>query len=125
LLIQPSTPPAPLDRVAHLLEHVQEFHPWSALFLGNGLSMNVWPEFGYWSLFERAKAQSTNGLSPRDRKPFAAHDTTNFEVVLAALNTSMRSLEALNYRTDFLQKSYPRHPDGPRASDPERSPDAV
>jgi hypothetical protein len=87
-------------------DDIKKLHPWNALFLGNGLSMNVWPEFGYRSLFEQATMGLTAGLSAKDRKLFAAHDTTNFEVVLAALDTSIKTLGALNYKTDFLSKSY-------------------
>lgn len=98
--------PHPLDGSLNDWKDVSTRHRWNALFLGNGLSINVWPPFGYTSLFEEAKRQIAGGLSTDDRRLFAAHDTTNFEVVLAALNTSIKTLEALKYKPDFLLLSH-------------------
>lgn len=64
-------------------------HEWRALLLGNGLSMSVWPGFGYASLFQRAS------LAPEDRALFRSLQTENFEAVLAGLETSIRVRRAL------------------------------
>ena len=60
-------------------------HQWSVLLLGNGLSTNVWPRFGYGSLFEHAQQ---GGLTDQDRALFDG--TPNFERVLSDLNTAIR-----------------------------------
>jgi uncharacterized protein DUF4917 len=60
-------------------------HPWAALLLGNGLSINLWPEFAYASLFDQARH---GRLTPADRALFDG--THNFEQVLSDLMTAMR-----------------------------------
>jgi hypothetical protein len=57
----------------------------AALLIGNGLSINVWPRFGYSALFDHASAA---GLGSTDRALFDG--TTNFERVLADLDTAFR-----------------------------------
>lgn len=84
----------PVDgNLAHWSEITAEFDGWSALLLGNGLSMHVWNPFGYPSLFE--KAGQVRALSDADRTLFRALDTSNFERVLADLAAAIRMAEAL------------------------------
>jgi hypothetical protein len=60
-------------------------HPDAALLLGNGLSINVWPHFGYGRLFDYARQ---GGLTPVDLSLFVG--TPNFEAVLSDLGTALR-----------------------------------
>jgi hypothetical protein len=73
----------------------------SALLLGNGLSINVWPQFDYGSLFEHARKA---GLTSTDLALFA--DNTNFETVLAGLNTAIRVNEVLGLDPDPIYERY-------------------
>jgi hypothetical protein len=66
-------------------EEVASQHAWSALLLGNGLSINVWPRFDYASLFDHARS---NGFTDVDRALFDG--TRNFEHALSDLTTAMR-----------------------------------
>jgi len=59
---------------------------WKSLLLGNGFSMNVWPGFGYASLFEVAKDEAI--AEPLDQNSVALFDrlgSSNFEDVLRVL----------------------------------------
>lgn len=58
---------------------------WDALLVGNGLSINVWGDFAYRSLFEEAKHR--NLFAAADAALFEKFDTENFEDVLGALST--------------------------------------
>jgi hypothetical protein len=61
-------------------DDIAEQEDWQILLLGNGLSMNVWPSFGYRSLLDYA---SQAELTQTDRALFAGG--TNFEAVLSDL----------------------------------------
>lgn len=77
-------------------EVVAEDDDWSALLLGNGLSRNVWSDFGYPSLFDKAQMHGGRGnLTGLDLKLFEALGTRNFERVLADLAATIRVAEAL------------------------------
>ncbi len=85
-------------------------HPWaairpsfdrSALLLGNGLSINVWPSFDYDSLFEHA---CHGTLTVEDQMLF--DHTPNFETVLANLNTAIRVDEALGIDATKVYERY-------------------
>jgi hypothetical protein len=74
---------------------------WQGLLLGNGLSINVWEPFGYQSLMEEAaKAQLTDA----DRALFDG--ATNFERVLADVNTAVRVAEAVGVDASQLYERY-------------------
>jgi Domain of unknown function (DUF4917) len=73
----------------------------SALLLGNGLSINVWPSFDYDSLFGQA---CRGGLTPADQMLFEG--TPNFESVLADLNTAIRVDAALEIDTERVYERY-------------------
>jgi hypothetical protein len=75
----------PLDGSLADWEEVADADHWAVLVLGNGLSVNVWPQFAYASLFEHAR---DGGLTPEDLALF--DNTPNFERVLADLNTAIR-----------------------------------
>jgi hypothetical protein len=62
---------------------------WEVILLGNGVSINVWPEFEYSSLFDYAR--DGGGLRPGDLALFDA--TPNFERVLGDLATAIRVSE--------------------------------
>lgn len=74
----------------------------SALLLGNGLSINVWPRFEYGSLFEHACR--AGGLTAADQRLF--EDTPNFENVLGDLNTAIRVDEALSIDAARVYERY-------------------
>ncbi len=72
-------------------EELEESCLWGTLLLGNGLSRNIWPDFGYPSLYEKAMAGTRHGgLSDTDKELFSVLETRNFERVLAELNAAIR-----------------------------------
>jgi Domain of unknown function (DUF4917) len=73
----------------------------AALLAGNGLSINVWPAFGYGSLFDHAR---DGGLTDEDLALFAG--TENFERVLSDLNTAIRVNEALSLPAGLIYERY-------------------
>jgi hypothetical protein len=92
-----TTPPP--DGTLLAWEEIEEAHDWAVLLLGNGLSANIWPSFGYRTLFEHA-----SGLTPQDRAIFDG--TPNFERALADVNTAIRVSEALSLDTEPLFDRY-------------------
>lgn len=68
---------------------------WSGILLGNGASIAIWDNFGYASIFERARQGIENPLSPQDIELFEQFQTRNFEVTLSSLTTSLRVNRAL------------------------------
>lgn len=74
-----TTPDGSLVDWAEIEEDFEE----SALLLGNGLSINVWPGFTYGRLFDHAK---NGGLTDEDCALFDG--TPNFERVLSDLSTA-------------------------------------
>jgi hypothetical protein len=42
-------PSHPIDGTLPPWQDIARTHPWAALLIGNGLSINVWPNFGYGS----------------------------------------------------------------------------
>ncbi len=73
----------------------------AALLSGNGLSVNVWPAFGYGSLFDQARG---DGLTAEDLALFG--ETENFERVLSDLNTAIRVNETLSQPADAIYERY-------------------
>jgi hypothetical protein len=84
------------DSLATWQEVTAERADWAGLLLGNGLSRHVWGNFGYPSLFDKARQDNTAGsLTLADRNLFEILDTKNFERVLADLAAAIRMAEAL------------------------------
>lgn len=84
------------DSLATWQEVTAEYDSWSGLLLGNGLSRNVWGNFGYPSLFDKAQQDGVpRSLTSADRGLFETLDTKNFERVLAELAAAIRMAEAL------------------------------
>jgi uncharacterized protein DUF4917 len=84
------------DSLATWQEVTAEYDGWAGLLLGNGLSRNVCRDFGYPSLFEKARQDAGPGsLTRADRGLFETLDTQNFERVLADLAAAIRMAEAL------------------------------
>src|SRR5215211_9372539 len=75
----------------------------AALFLGNGLSINVWSRFQYRALFDHAR---DGGLTESDLALF--QDTPNFERVLADLNTTIRVAALEGVSTQRFERRYRR-----------------
>jgi hypothetical protein len=75
----------------------------SALLLGNGLSINLWPAFDYGSLYEHAQS---GGLTSKDVLLFEG--TPNFERVLADLNTAIRINKAVGIDPGAVLEPYRR-----------------
>jgi Domain of unknown function (DUF4917) len=73
---------------------------WDTLVVGNGLSINIWPEFAYRGLFERAT------LDCAARRLFSAFDTENFEMVLEALWHAEQALTALRQEATTVTDLY-------------------
>lgn len=74
-------------------DEVQDAEEWDVLLLGNGLSINVWGNFEYGSLYEEAKARRL--LSAEDAQLFERLRAANFEDALHALAESIRVGDAL------------------------------
>lgn len=74
---------------------------WQGLLLGNGLSINVWEPFGYRSLMEQAAKEQ---LTDADRALFDG--ATNFERVLADVNTAVRVAETVGIDAGPLYERY-------------------
>lgn len=78
---------------------------WESLLLGNGMSINLSPDFAYEAL--REEADFPKGLKRREREIFELFRTTNFEVVLSKLQDTMALAAILGeevapYRERFL-----------------------
>jgi hypothetical protein len=100
---EPSVENAELLDWADVMDRVD----WTGILIGNGASIAFWDEFGYDSIFERAKAPSlAHRLDDEDEEIFDAFNTTNFEHVLAALKTSRTVLGVLGRETDFIRARY-------------------
>ena len=82
-------------------DDLADLEDWQVLLLGNGLSMNVWPSFGYRSLLGYA-AQAE--LTQTDRALFAGG--TNFEAVLSDLINAIRICEIVDVGTAKLYARY-------------------
>lgn len=95
--------PQPLDGSLENWEDLARDFRESALLLGNGLSINVWPRFAYRALFDHAQSY---GLSRVDLELFGG--TSNFERVLADLGTAIRVDEILGLDASTAQQRY-RH----------------
>jgi Domain of unknown function (DUF4917) len=76
-------------------------HNWTALLLGNGVSINVWPHFAYGSLFDHARQ---GRLTQVDRALFDG--TRNFERALSDLMTAMRVNDALGIGVEPILARY-------------------
>jgi hypothetical protein len=92
---------APPDGSLYSWDDIADLAEWQVLLLGNGLSVNVWPPFGYRALFDHAARAE---LTDEDRALFAG--TTNFERVLADLNTAIRVAGIAGLPTDKLYARY-------------------
>ena len=80
---------------------------WTGILIGNGASIALWDDFGYDSIFERAKSPALDHhLDGQDEDIFDAFSTTNFEQVLAALKTSMTVVGVLGHDTEFIRARY-------------------
>jgi len=73
---------------------------WDTLVVGNGLSINIWSDFAYTRLFEKAD------LKHSARQLFSDFATENFETVLQALWHAERTLTALGRRTAAVTALY-------------------
>lgn len=72
-----------LDASLYRWDDIAEEYDWRTLFIGNGLSINLWPDFAYRTLAEHAHLTATDDLL------FQGEETPNFEVVLADINTAI------------------------------------
>jgi hypothetical protein len=78
----------------------QSWETGGGILIGNGASINAHEGFGYNSLYEVAD------LSPDDEALFDEFSTTNFERVLAHLNTTMRVNQLAGYPVEKLEERY-------------------
>jgi hypothetical protein len=97
----------PIDGSLPPWEDVESEADWQAVLLGNGLSVNLWPDFAYTSLYERARSGSPHGRLRRcDLLLFDEFGTENFEIVLGNLNTAIRTNSALGQNSTPLVQRY-------------------
>lgn len=87
-----------------------EGETWKSLLLGNGFSMNIWPRFGYASLFDVAKGDNIEpSLDQNSTALFNRLNSNNFEDVLRVLFHARLVDEQLNSpqqaQIDALYKS--------------------
>jgi hypothetical protein len=88
-------------------DDVAEYADWTGLLVGNGASMVVWPQFGYRSLFDVSRSDVLpHPLTGDDQRLFDALETTNFEHVLASLQTAGIVSKALGLDTALLAERY-------------------
>jgi hypothetical protein len=73
---------------------------WPTVVIGNGLSINLWSDFRYDSLFKKAT------LSSEAADIFTELDTTNFENALECIHHARLVLEALGRPTDQVDTVY-------------------
>jgi uncharacterized protein DUF4917 len=81
---------------------------WSAILVGNGLSINVSRKFDYQSVYDEAMRSQRGqpGLSVKDRAVFDAFDTTNFEAVLGKLRDAITMAEVLGRKPDPYRRRF-------------------
>src|ERR1700759_3825818 len=78
-----------------------------ALLVGNGLSINVSPDFAYDSLFgEAEKTRAEGGLDDLDRVLFERFETSNFEVVLGKLRDAVAIAEELDFDAEPYRERF-------------------
>ncbi|WP_210492759.1 DUF4917 family protein [Patulibacter sp. SYSU D01012] len=85
---------------------LEDEHEWRTLLVGNGLSMHLCADFGYTSLFD--EACEAGRLDPTEQALFAAIDTENFELVLAALSSAILVADAIGDASEHLLEFYGR-----------------
>ncbi|MFC3452690.1 DUF4917 family protein [Amycolatopsis speibonae] len=73
---------------------------WLTLLIGNGLSINLWGDFAYPRLFDKAT------LSAQAKNIFAELETTDFEKTLECLYHARIVLEALGQGTSQVDTVY-------------------
>jgi hypothetical protein len=97
----------PGDGALHRWEEIAD-KGWDALLVGNGLSINISPQFAYESLYgESEKAHRGGGLDELGRAIFERFGTSNFEVVLGKLRdaiamASVMGQDEMPYRRQFV-----------------------
>jgi hypothetical protein len=104
VLFVTSSGPDPFDGTLDSWEDVEEVADWDAVVLGNGASINVWNDFQYGSLFEKAKQRKL--FHAEDEALFAELGVENFEEVLHSLSEAIRIGEALG---QDVSKQLERH----------------
>lgn len=72
---------------------IETVEAWDAIVLGNGMSINLWHDFGYGSLYEQAKASRL--FSSNDEALFDKLGIENFEEVLRKLSDAILVGEAI------------------------------
>lgn len=73
---------------------------WPTLVVGNGLSINLWSDFRYASLYDKAR------LAPEAEQIFTELSTTNFETVLECIHHVRLVLGALGRQTRSVNGMY-------------------
>lgn len=96
----------PADGALHTWDQIDDGE-WDTLLVGNGLSINVSPDFAYHSLYEQAeKNVLKGGLDDRDRAIFKRFSTPNFEVVLGKLRDAIAMAEVLDRQEKPYRKRF-------------------
>lgn len=84
---------------------IKGLHPWDAILIGNGLSINIWEDYKYPSLYVKAR-EHRDGLTDADVAVFEALGVQNFEAVLRELRSARVVLRALGQPTDEIDARY-------------------
>ena len=79
---------------------VEDGTQWPTLLVGNGASVNLWRDFAYPSLYQRAD------LSAVAKAVFTDLDVTNFETVLEAIHHAHVVVEALGNSITAIDAQY-------------------
>lgn len=96
----------PADGTLHAWQEIAD-KGWDTLLVGNGLSINVSPDFGYESLYEEAeKSTAQDRLTVLDRAIFERFRTRNFEVVLGKLRDAIALAEALGRKKEPYRRRF-------------------
>jgi hypothetical protein len=85
--------PDPYDGTLLDWADIEGAEKWDALVLGNGMSINLWGDFKYRSLYETAN--ESGFLSKKDRHLFKNLGISNFEEVLRKLSDAILIGEAI------------------------------
>ena len=94
----------PYDGTLPAWEHVEPEADWDALVLGNGMSINLWEDFAYASLFDTARQSGL--FTKKDEALFDKLEVQNFEEVLRKLSDAIVIGDALGQRRPIERRRH-------------------
>ena len=99
-----ATSPSSHDGHLSKWDDVCDAEEWDALLIGNGLSINIWPDFKYGSLFEQARR--SGHFTDADEALFDALGVENFETVLRSVSDAITIGEALGKKRPLERRRH-------------------